>query len=110
MPLGELLIWRFEQKLRRGGRGRRPRPPAMMLLLALSAFVACAMAFHASPFLPPLLTFENGTTVETAEAWRERRAEVSRLAQVSECGCCAGAVTAHCCAVLCGAVVRAEGA
>jgi hypothetical protein len=60
----------------------------MLLLLLLSAFVACAMAFHASPFLPPLLTFENGTAVETAEAWRERRAEVSRLAQVSECGCC----------------------
>eukprot|EP01050_Picozoa_sp_SAG11_P044933 SAG11_NODE_22115_length_412_cov_0.450479_1_plen_52_part_10 len=30
---------------------------------------------------PPLLVFENGTRVETPEAWAARRSEVWRLAQ-----------------------------
>ena len=37
--------------------------------------------FKPSPYLPPLLIFENGTRVNTVEAWAERRVEVSRLAQ-----------------------------
>ena len=34
-----------------------------------------------SPYLPPLLTFENGTDVSDEAGWRQRRLEVSRLAQ-----------------------------
>ena len=34
-----------------------------------------------SPYLPPLLTFENGTEVSDEAGWRQRRLEVSRLAQ-----------------------------
>lgn len=42
--------------------------------------------FKPSPYLPPLLVFENGTRVETAEAWAERRSEVWRLAQTTFLG------------------------
>lgn len=34
-----------------------------------------------SPYLPPLLVFENGTAVVDEAGWRDRRIEVSRLAQ-----------------------------
>ena len=34
-----------------------------------------------SPYLNPLLIFENGSAVATKAAWRERRTEVSRLSQ-----------------------------
>ena len=39
------------------------------------------MAGAVGPFLPPLLKFNNGSDVNTPEAWRERRREVSELVQ-----------------------------
>jgi hypothetical protein len=50
-------------------------------MLATLLALASAPSFTPSPFLPPLLVFDNGSAVESAAAWRERRAEVSRLAQ-----------------------------
>ena len=40
-----------------------------------------AAAFVPSPFLPPLLQFENGTAVTSASQWPARRAEISSLLQ-----------------------------
>ena len=71
-------------------------PEAMLAMttlcsLALLAFTAPSAAQDAlgkapmlatpSPYLNPLLIFENGSAVTTEAAWRERRAEVSRLSQ-----------------------------
>ena len=52
------------------------------MLLTFFAVVASGP----SPFLPPLLQFTNGTVVATPAAWRERRVEVSTLAQTTFLG------------------------
>ena len=57
------------------------------MYLFLLAFVAMlegpviADSYTPSPFLPPLLEFENGTAVETGAAWTERRGELKYLLQ-----------------------------
>lgn len=52
-----------------------------------SASVAAKVAgFKPSPYLPPLLVFENGTRVNTVESWAERRNEVWQLAQTTFLG------------------------
>jgi hypothetical protein len=54
----------------------------MKRLAALSFIIACALGFTPSPFLPPLLKFNNGSSVTTAEQWMsDRRPEVSYLVQ-----------------------------
>ena len=58
---------------------------ALFALLALaratpSSATAPVLA-NPSPYLNPLLIFENGSAVATKAAWRERRTEVSRLSQ-----------------------------
>ena len=52
-----------------------------MLALALALPALGLAAFTPSPFLPPLLTYDNGTTVATAGQWPARRAEVATLLQ-----------------------------
>ena len=53
----------------------RPRRPSLIIAMP-------ADAAEAYPFLPPLLTFSNGTSVTTAAQWRNgRSAEVASLLQ-----------------------------
>ena len=47
----------------------------------LFSAVADVSSFSPSPFLPPLLKFNNGTTVQTPVAWAERRVEIKKLLQ-----------------------------
>ena len=54
------------------------RLPVLLLFSALTDIVS---GFSPSPFLPPLLKFENGSTVRTSLAWTERRVEIKRLLQ-----------------------------
>ena len=82
--------------------GQRCGRASVMMLMALTAAatsstssasargpsqgITAAERFRPSPYLPPLLRFENGTRVETADSWGERRGEVWRLAQTTFLG------------------------
>ena len=65
----------------------------MALVLLYAYLTACLL--HKStaeskepmvPFLPSLLTFQNGTTVKSLSAWSERRSEISNLLQTTILG------------------------
>lgn len=51
--------------------------PLVVLCVCLSCIHASG--FIATPFLPPLLAFQNGSKVTTPAAWEERRIEVKHL-------------------------------
>ena len=56
----------------------------LLLMAASPAFLSgqpLPGSFQASPYLPPLLTFDNGSTVSTPAAWRERRKEILKLVE-----------------------------
>ena len=53
---------------------------ALSLVIAFAAGAAPVIR-NPSPYLPPLLRFENGSQVVDEAGWRQRRHEVSRLAQ-----------------------------
>ena len=56
--------------------------PNSQLLLIISTAAAVAVSSAPSPFLPPLLRFNNGSVVDTAEQWiGGRRGEVAALVQ-----------------------------
>jgi hypothetical protein len=52
-----------------------------LLLSALLLALPTGRAFTPTPFLPPLLSFNNGSEVTAAAQWPARRAEVSSLLQ-----------------------------
>ena len=53
----------------------------LILSLFLFGIVTDASPFSPSPFLPPLLKFNNGSIVKTPMAWAERRIEIKKLLQ-----------------------------
>lgn len=53
-----------------------------LLITALMAISTnCTNAIRETPFLPSLLTFENGTVVTNSIQWNERKVEISNLLQ-----------------------------